>query len=110
MEKYGIIKESVSPYNQNICVDFRSLNKKTVKDAYPLPNVQELFFATFSSQLFSQLDLASGYWTVPIREEDQEKTAFSVPNGKWEFVIMPYGLVNAQATLQRIMDRAREKW
>ena len=126
MEKYGIIKESVSPYNQNIiladkkegkgkrfCVDFRSLNKKTIKDAYPLPNVQELFCATFGSRLFTQLDLASGYWTVPIREEDQEKTAFSVPNGKWEFVRMPYGLVNAQATLQRIMDRiverAREK-
>lgn len=126
MAKYGIIKESSSPYNQNIiladkkegrgkrfCVDFRSLNKKTIKDSYPLPNVQELFCATFGSRLFSQLDLASGYWTVPIREEDQEKTAFSVPNGKWEFVRMPYGLVNAQATLQRIMDkildRAREK-
>ena len=92
MEKYGIIKESVSPYNQNIiladkkegegkrfCVDFRSLNKKTVKDAYPLPNVQELFCATFGFQLFSQFDLALGYWTVPIREEDQEKIAFSVP-------------------------------
>ena len=89
MEKYGIIKESVSPYNQNIiladkqegngkrfCVDFRSLNKKTFKDAYQLPNVQELFCATFGSQLFSKLDLASGYWTVPIREEDLEKTAF----------------------------------
>ena len=94
---------------KRFCVDFRSLNKKTIKNYYPLPNVQELFCSTYGSNLFSQLDLASGYWTVPIREEDQEKTAFSVPNGKWEFVRMPYGLVNAQATLQRIMDRIMDR-
>ena len=118
MLEAGIIAKSESPYSQNVilvdksdggkrfCVDYRLLNKQTKDDPYPLTSVPELLRDMTGSRFFSQVDLASGYWTVPISEVDQEKTAFVVPgNGKYHFLRMPFGLKNSQATLQRIMDR-----
>lgn len=111
-----IVRPSASPYSSNavmitkkddslrFCVDFRTLNDHTAKDTYPLPNVQDIIDNTRGSRYFSQVDLASGYWGIPIHEKDSEKTAFVMPNGKFEFVRMPFGLCNAQATFQRNMD------
>ena len=116
MEANGTICKSKSPYNNNILLvnkpdksklfdlDFRNLNKNTIRDTYPLPNVDDLIEACYGSRYFSQIDLASGYWAIKLREEDKEKTAFSTPNGKYEFNVMPYGMVNAGATFQRKSD------
>ena len=117
MVKDGIIRKSSSPYNSNpllvnkkgdpnkrFVVDFRNLNNITKKDRYPLPNIDDILENCQGSRFFSQLDFASGYWAIPISEEDKPKTAFSVPRGKFEFERMPFGLVNAQATFQRKID------
>ena len=117
MLKNGIIEPSDSAHNHNIllvdkpdgnkrfCIDFRTLNRETVPDAYPLPNVDNMFNQFRGCQYFSQLDLASGYWGISVREEDRPKLSFSVPRGKFQFIRMPFGLVNAGATCQRTMDK-----
>jgi hypothetical protein len=117
MVKNGIIKESASPYNSNailvdkkdntkrFVIDFRTLNKNTVQDAYPLPDVQDILDNCKDAKFLTQLDLAAGYWGIQLDPDDSEKTAFSVPNGKYEFMRMPFGLKNSQATFQRIMDK-----
>jgi transposase InsO family protein len=89
---------------KRFCVDFRTLNDNTIKDTYPLPNVEDMIERFKGCIYFTQLDLASGYWGIPMHPDDMEKTAFVAPKGKFEFVVMPYGLVNAQATFQRNMD------
>ena len=113
----GIIQESASPYNSNVIltdkkdntkrfvIDFRTLNKNTVQDAYPLPDIQDIVDNCKDADYLTQLDLASGYWGIQLDPADSEKTAFSVPNGKYEFVRMPFGLKNSQSTFQRIMDK-----
>ena len=107
MIKNGIIEESASPYNSNIIlvdkedgtkrfvVDDRELNKDTTPDTYPLPSVDEMLEQSFGYRFLSQLDLASGYWAIPITEADRCKTAFSIPRGKFQFRRMPFGLRNA---------------
>ena len=117
MVENEIIRESSSPYNSNVLladkkddtkrfvIDFRTLNKNTVQDAYPLPDVQDILDNCKDARYLTQLDLASGYWGIQLDPRDSEKTAFSVPNGKFEFVRMPFGLKNSQATFQRIMDK-----
>ena len=116
MLENGIIRPSKSPYSSNVvltskkdqssrfCVDYRTLNDNTVKDTYPIPNVQDLLDGFQGSKWFSQVDLAAGYWGIQIHEEDCQKTAFAVPSGKFEFIRMPFGLCNAQATFQRAID------
>ena len=117
----GIIEPSCSPFNSNpllvskkdnskrFVIDFRGLNKTTLTDNYPLPNVQELLDQCYGCNFFSQLDMASGYWGIPIDEPDQIKTAFSVPHGKMHFMRMPFGLKNAQSTFQRNRDNIIEE-
>ena len=111
-----IIRPSKSPWNAPVILvrkkdnslrfvcDFRSLNDVTVKDAYPLPKIDEIIDKMDDSIIWTTLDAASAYWSIPIEEEDKEKTAFSSPRGKWEFNVTPYGLCNAGATYQRTMD------
>ena len=112
-----VIRESTSPYSSPIvlvtkkdgslrlCVDYRQLNSKTRRDAYPLPRIEESLDALSGAQWFSTLDLASGYHQVPVAEKDKHKTAFCTPFGLFEFNRMAFGLCNAPSTFQRLMER-----
>ena len=117
METLGVIRRSQSPYASNVvivrkkngalrfCLDMRMLNTKTIRDSYSLPHIDSTLNVLSGSKWFSVLDLKSGYWQVPLEEEDKCKTAFTVgPLGFWECERMPFGLTNAPATFQRLME------
>ena len=85
-------------------MDYRQLNAVTKKDAYPLPRIDETLDALGNATVFTTLDLQSGFWQIPMQPEDREKTAFATHNGHYSFNVMPFGLANAPATFQRLMD------
>lgn len=90
-------------------MDYRKLNEVTVKDSYPLPRIDDIIDQLAGNSWFSILDLKSGYWQIQIASEDREKTAFSVGNGLWQFVVMPFGLCNAP-TFERLMEKILRKF
>ena len=113
----GQIEASDSPWSSPVvlvtkkdggtrfCVDYRRLNDVTVKDAYPLPRIDDTLDMLAGKQWFSTLDLASGYWQVSLSQEARIKTAFATHSGLFQFRVMPFGLCNAPATFERLMDR-----
>lgn len=113
----GIIQKSKSPWASNIvlvrkkngslrvCIDYRQLNSKSVKDSYSLPRIEEVFDVLHGSKYFSTLDMKSGYHQVEVEETHRERTAFTAgPLGFFEYVKMPFGLANSPATYQRLME------
>ena len=112
----GIIKPSTSPWASPIvlvpkrdgtlrlCVDYRCLNKVTRPDPFPMPRIDDLLDGLGSAEYITTLDLTKGYWQVPVHPNSQQKTAFVTPFGKYEFLTMPFGLVGAPATFQRLMN------
>jgi hypothetical protein len=115
MLKLGVIEPSSSPYSApvvlvkkpdgstRVCIDFRALNKITVSDAEPIPDIEQLFAALSQSIYFTKIDLAKGYWQIRVKEEDKPKTAFQTPLGLFQWTRMPFGLVSAPATFARMM-------
>ena len=87
------------------CVDYRRLNLATVKDAYPLPRIDDTLYMLAGKWWFSTLDLASGYWQVSLSPEARCKTAFATHSGLFQFRVIPFGLCNTPATFERLMDR-----
>ena len=87
------------------CVDNRWLNDATVKDAYPLPRIDDTLDMLAGKKWFSTLELASGYWQVSLSQEARVKTAFATHSGLFQFKVMSFGLCNAPATFERLMDR-----
>ena len=94
------------------CIDYRRLNAVTVKDASPIPPMDECIDSLREAKIFTTLDCNSGYWQIPIAPEDREKTAFASHVGSFQFIRMPFGLTNAPATFQRAPDilLAGVKW
>ena len=116
MLEHGFIRPSQSPYGAPVlfmpkkdgglrfCIDYRWLNKKTVKNRYPLPLPEEMFDRLGKAKVFSKIDLKSGYWQIPVRPEDVQKTAFRTRWGLYEYLVMPFGLTNAPAQFMDMMN------
>lgn len=120
MVKIGVIRESIFPYaslvvvvekkdNANcVCVDYRKLNKLTVFDPQPMPTAEHLFQKLSRDKVYSKIDLSEGYWQITISEEDIPKTAFVTPDGSYELLKMPFGMINSAATLKRAKSVSTE--
>ena len=116
MLQQGKISESKSPAgapilfvpkpdgSMRLCVDYRQLNKLTIANNYPLPLMTELRDRVAGPKILTKLDLKDGYHLLRIKEGDEWKTAFSTRDGHYEYKIMPFGLVNAPATFQAMMN------
>ena len=87
-----------------MCIDYRQLNKMTIKNQYPLPRIVELFDQVGGSKIFSNIDLQSGYHQVHIRDEDIHKTSYHMRYDHYEFLVMPFGLTNAPTNFMFMMN------
>ena len=120
--KMGVIRESNSPYaspvvivkkkdgSNRVCADYRKLNKLTIFDPEPMPVAVDLFQKLNGDKFFSKIDLSEGYWQITIPEVDIPKTAFVTPDGSYKFLKMPFGLMNAAATLKHGMKKIAQRY
>jgi len=116
MEKQ-FIRPSTSPWgapvllvkkkdgSSRLCVDYRQLNKMTIKNKYPLPRIDDLMDQLHGSSVFSKIDLRSGYHQILVKADDVQKTAFRSRYGHYEYVVMPFGVTNAPAVFMDYMNR-----
>ncbi|CAF4597229.1 unnamed protein product, partial [Rotaria sp. Silwood2] len=112
----GQIEESTSPWlspivlvkkkdkTMRFCIDYRRLNEITIKDAFPLPRIDEIFDQLTDAIYYTKFDFKSGYFQVPLSKEDRPKTAFSTQNNHYQFTVLPQGITNGPASFQRIIN------
>lgn len=117
MLKLGVIEPAASPYNAPVvlvqkkdgsnrfCIDYRKLNQSTIFDAEPMPDINLLFSKLSNKKFFSKLDLTKGFWQIPMKDGDKEKTAFTTAQGQFQWTTMPFGLKNAGAVFSRMMRK-----
>ena len=117
MQQNGIIQPFNSPWKSPIvlvhkkdgtlrlCIDYRNLNSETKPDKFPIPRIGDILDQLGESKYFSTLDVAIGYWEIKVSEESQEKIAFIMQSGLYEFQVMPFGLTNVPGVFQRLMQR-----
>ena len=115
MKEIGVVEHSNSPFSSpvvlvgkkdgstRVCIDYRDINKVTIFDAEPIPDIEELFIKLAGKKFFTKVDLSKGYWQIEVSEEDRPKTAFQAPQGLFQFTRMPFGLITAPATFARMM-------
>jgi hypothetical protein len=113
----GFIRPSISPWGSpmlfvkkndslmRMCIDYRELNKVTIKNRYPLPKIDDLLDQLQGAQVFSKVDLRSGYYQVRVKEEDIPKTTFRTHYGHYEFLVISFGVTNALAVFMDMMNR-----
>ena len=118
----GLIRPSVSPWSApaifirkkdgswRLCIDYRELNKATIKNQYPLPRIDDLFDQMKGAMVFSKIDLRSGYHQLRIKEDDIPKTAFKTRFGHYEFTVLPFGLTNAPGVFMSLMNGVFRKY
>ena len=118
----GYIRPSVSPWGAPVlfvknkdgtfrmCIDYRQLNKLTIKNRYPLPRIDDIFDQVRGASVFSKIDLRTGYHQLRIKEEDISKTAFRTRYGHYEFVVLPFGLTNSPTTFMCLMNSVLNKY